>query len=75
MADAPDLGSGALKREGSSPLSRTIFILFEKRHGNQKNEIILEKEIIKNGRLIAKLKVQNQAELINKIKEIREYTQ
>ena len=25
MVDAPDLGSGALKREGSSPLSRTNF--------------------------------------------------
>ena len=27
MADAPDLGSGAMWRMGSSPFARTIFIL------------------------------------------------
>ena len=38
-------------------------------------KINLKKEIMKNDRLIDSIKIKNQAELINKIKEIREYTQ
>jgi hypothetical protein len=32
LADAPDLGSGALGRGGSSPLSRTIYIPLQGLH-------------------------------------------
>lgn len=39
---------------------------------NQK--INLQKEILKNDRLIANLKITDQAKLTNKIKEIQEYT-
>ena len=46
LADAPDLGSGALRRGGSSPFSRTHFIApFEVLFFLPKNVIINELEL------------------------------
>lgn len=46
LADAPDLGSGALRRGGSSPFSRTNFIApFEVLFFLSKNVIINELEL------------------------------
>ena len=46
LADAPDLGSGALRRGGSSPFSRTNFIApFEVLFFLPKNVIINELEL------------------------------
>ena len=46
LADAPDLGSGALRRGGSSPFSRTYFIApFEVLFFLAKNVIINELEL------------------------------
>ena len=49
LADAPDLGSGALRRGGSSPFSRTNFIApFEVLFFLPKNVIINELELLIN---------------------------